>query len=63
MGNQGTESGECWGNGGLNEENMGSGSRTGGNQGGNIRIRVKICGMLEIKVEMQETQCGCSESG
>ena len=38
-------------NGGWNEENMANGSRNGGSQDGNVRIRVRICGMQEIKWE------------
>ena len=54
------------GNGSWNEENIGIGSGNVGNQsrnegnlgnqGGNVRIRVRICRMEEIKVGMREME-------
>ena len=44
------------GTGSWNEENIGIGSGNVGNQGGNVRIRVRICRMEEIKVGMREME-------
>ena len=56
------------GNGSWNEENIGIGSGNVGNQsrnegnlgnqGGNVRIRLRICRMEEIKVGMREMEWG-----
>ena len=41
----------------------GNGSRSVGNQGGNVRIRKGMCGMQKINVVMREMEWECRELG